>query len=361
MDSQTDARWLISGDAQADKGALFLPSVGEYPIYDDLAYRFMMNDSRRVSALAAALRRSVSGDSTVVELGCGSEAPWARLAVDLGARRVVAVEQLQSVRSMLSQSLADDPDYSRIDVMSPEEYIQAGLLPDILVSEVVGAIGSSEGAERVVGTETQRINNPTLSIFPNGWVTEVSAFSWRRMLRGNRPMFVPEARRYLQQLRETVGRGDPRLCVVGPTVRLGALSSPGAVETAEFAGAHSSVTSTLTTLTIRQAGHLDSLLFTVRVLIGDQVVSSLHADSSWLPVVVPLTDEGVSTQSDDELEVELERTYLTNPVCPDYSVRWSVRRQTSTIAQGTTLLPWRPDETAARSALHRALLEGAGD
>lgn len=336
-------------------GAYFLPSIGEYPIYDDDAYQFMMDDEPRVRAFEETLTDAVSADSVVVELGCGRQAPWARLAARLGARRVVAVEQLDHVREALTAELANDPRYASIDVLSYDEYVESEIRPTILVSEIVGAIGSSEGAEQVVGREIRRIGDPGMLVVPQGWITSVSAFSWRRMLRGAEPVFAREAHRYRRALADTVGCGDVRLCVVGRQVQLGLLSRPTTVETANFSGSFSEVASAPAEVAVSRPGTLDSLLLSVAVKIGTHSVDSLSSRSSWLPVVVPLGSTELPVREGDTVDVRMHRRLETNPVCPDYIVDWRLRRDGEEIAHGTAELPWRPDPHATSSALHVSL------
>lgn len=352
MTLDLDAPRTAFPGAHSGPGAYFLPSIGEYPIYDDAAYQFMMDDEPRVRAFEQALTDAVTADSVVVELGCGVHAPWARLAARLGARRVVAVEQLDHVREAVISELANDPRYASIDVLSYDDYVASGIRPTILVSEIVGAIGSSEGAEQIVGREVARIGDPGMVVLPQGWITSVSAFSWRRMLRGAEPVFTREADRYRRALEETVGSGDIRLCVVGRQVQLGLLSRPAAVETARFTGAASDVASILAEVAVSRTGTLDSLLLSVDVKIGTQSVDSLSSRSSWLPVVVPLGSTELPVRPGDVLEVRMHRTLETNPVCPDYVVDWRLRRDGEEVARGAAELPWRPDPHATSSALH---------
>lgn len=336
-------------------GAYFLPSIGEYPVYDDAAYQFMMDDEPRVRAFEHALRTAVVSDSVVVELGCGAQAPWARLSAELGARRVVAVEQLEHVREALIAELATDARFASIEVLSYEEYVDSGVRPTILVSEIVGAIGSSEGAEQVVGREVARIGDHSMIVLPQGWITSVSAFSWRRMLRGSPAAYTRDAHRYRRALQDAVGGGDVRLCVVGRQVALGILSPASPVETASFTGEAAEVASLPAEMVVSRSGTIDSLLLSVDVKIGTHSVDSLGCRSSWLPVVVPLGSTELPVRRDDVLEVAMHRMLGTNPVCPDYIFDWCVRREGEELARGTTPLPWRPDPLAPRSALHADL------
>ncbi|WP_136089658.1 SAM-dependent methyltransferase [Auritidibacter ignavus] len=355
MNPRSTHSWQIAPPEDTGREAIFLPSVGEYPIYDDTAYEFMLNDERRMTAFRQELDSIITSESTVVELGAGSFAPWARHAVDLGAARVIAVEVIPEVREHLTQTLAADPRYNGIEVLSEEQYHLAQIETDILVSEVVGAIGSSEGALRVVGREIKRLDNRQLQVLPQGWVTKVTAFSWRRVLRGATPRFAAAADPYLGVLQELLGSVDPRLCLVGPSYRLGIMSDSHPVETARFHGRFSQLHLGDPTLTVQRDGSIDSLLLTVEVNIGSHVVSSMNQSSSWLPVVVPLSQDPVSVTAGDELFVSMLYEYETHPLCPDYIIIWKLIRDGVEVISGTEFLPWQPPEGIGQSSLHSAL------
>lgn len=355
MNSRHQRNWQVAPTEEAGLEAVFLPSIGEYPIYDETAYQFMLDDEARMKAFRQALVDIVRPDSTVVELGAGSFAPWARQAADLGAARVVAVEVIPEVRMRLARALSEDPRYRRIMVLSEEQYQRAQMATDILVSEVIGAIGSSEGALRVVSAAIERLDNAQLHVLPQGWTTNVTAFSWRRILRGAKPRFAPASSAYLSMLQDLLGEIDPRLCVVGPSCRLGLVSDTQALETATFGGRTTQLDLKPATLTIRNSSNIDSLLLTVDVAIGQHVVSSMKHASSWLPVVVPFGQDPLSVAPGDQLHVSMQHQYETHPVCPDYIISWKLFREGVEVAAGSEALPWSPSQGIGQDPLHAAL------
>src|SRR5438876_9658674 len=60
-------------------------------MYSSLNYGSMVSDSLRINAYANALRRVVTRDSVVLDIGTGPGF-FAVLACQLGARRVIAIE-----------------------------------------------------------------------------------------------------------------------------------------------------------------------------------------------------------------------------------------------------------------------------
>lgn len=76
-------------------GPTIWPSVGEWPVYDRSIYRILACDRARNNAYTKAIERSVAG-KVVVDLGTGSELLWARRCKELGARKVFAIESMDS-------------------------------------------------------------------------------------------------------------------------------------------------------------------------------------------------------------------------------------------------------------------------
>ncbi|WPB89534.1 50S ribosomal protein L11 methyltransferase [Streptomyces malaysiensis] len=77
-DLESNAVWLFA-------------SIGEYPVYDDVAYEVMIKDERRMNRYSEAVRRYAPG-RTVLDIGTGQDAVWALAAARAGARHVWAVE-----------------------------------------------------------------------------------------------------------------------------------------------------------------------------------------------------------------------------------------------------------------------------
>ena len=193
-----------------DGRAFFFPSIGEYPVYDSLAYDAMMADAPRVQAFTAALEAYVHSESVVVELGCGALAPWACMAARLGAARVIAVESLDEARKQASNIVATEGLQDRIEVVSPDEYSKISIKKDLIIAEIIGTIGSSEGAEKTINKELQGPIKDSVILLPEAWETQVRLYSWRRFCKGEFPAFVPAAENYLIALRK-LGILQPRL------------------------------------------------------------------------------------------------------------------------------------------------------
>ena len=91
MDLQEDNLLEVASRIIADGNTICCPSLGEYPVYDDLLYEMMCNDSVRMDAYRNAIQKLAKG-KTVVEIGTGSKAPLALMCAEAGASFVYAIE-----------------------------------------------------------------------------------------------------------------------------------------------------------------------------------------------------------------------------------------------------------------------------
>lgn len=361
MTSVTTLRspWRIA-ETDQERGALFMPSVGEYPIYDDAAYTAMIEDQARMDLLRAGLKRHLSGpgadQKTVVELGSGSQAPWAHLALELGAGRAVAVEQLDEVRRELSEQVAQDPAQPAIEVFAGDEYRAALTRAEVIVAEVIGTIGSSEGAEQTIGREIEHWGST--AIVPEQCVTFAAGFSWRSILRGHPPAFIPRSAPYLEALHRDFGDVDVRICVAPRITPMGLLTAREPVETCRFVPGQALVSAQTVRTRFTRSGDLDSVLLSVRLEEGEAAADSMVPGSSWLPLVAPLSGEPVRVAAGGTLVVDLHRQAGAGSPCPDYIVEVRVEDPDGTpVAQRTADLPWRSTAMGGTD-LHQALRHG---
>src|SRR5438045_7987843 len=85
---QLPVRVAASSDRWFD---VAVPSVGEYPVYDDLLYQMMIADSPRTNGYRRAVQRIAPG-KTVVDIGTGQDALWSIASAQAGAQRVYGIE-----------------------------------------------------------------------------------------------------------------------------------------------------------------------------------------------------------------------------------------------------------------------------
>jgi type I protein arginine methyltransferase len=310
------------------------PSVGEYPVYDNTLYRFMGADHIRNTAFTRALHAAAPG-AVVADLGTGKDALWAVRAAHAGARRVYAVERLPGPLEQARAKITAAGMGEVVRVLAGEATTLT--LPEpagVCVSEVIGTIGSSEGAATVLGDARDRHLTPDGVCVPARCVTMVAAVRLDTAFPTGLALHTP-ALRYLQAIFTTVGRPfDPRLTLAGPVASL-VVSTAAPVETLDFTAntpegrTTGFGTPTHPTLDITTDGLVHALVLWIRLWChpDDPPVDSLRQTTSWLPLIAPLSAPGIPVTAGDRIELHWQATISTDGLHPDYQVRGLVTRR----------------------------------
>ncbi|MET0400290.1 MAG: amino acid adenylation domain-containing protein, partial [Longimicrobiaceae bacterium] len=334
------------------------PSVGEYPVYDDLLYHAMVSDERRNAAYREALRGVVAG-RTAVDVGTGSEVLLARMCVEAGASRVYAVEVQEDSFRRARERVRELGLEDRIAVLHGDAATLA--LPeavDVCVSELIGSIGGSEGAAGILD-HARRWLKPGGAMVPRRCETWIAAAALPDELHAD-PAFGELAAGYAGRVMDAVGhRGDLRLCVRNfPADAL--LSDAGLFEDLDFTRASGPPRTRTVELRIGRGGRLDGFLLWIRFFVGERLaVDSLEHDASWLPVFFPAFYPGVEVAAGESLRLECSATLSRDGIHPDYHLRGVLRRldgREEPVAFDS--LHRRPP--AAPNALHRRLVSAEG-
>jgi precorrin-6B methylase 2 len=153
------------------------PSMGEYPIYDTFLYDEMTADEVRNREYQRVIEACVR-DKIVLEIGTGRDLLWATACARSGARKVYAVEVIEEAyrhASLLVRRLGLEDTVvlvhgNSMNVTLPEK-------AEVCVSEIIGNIGSSEGAECVIQDAKDRLLTKGAILIPQRCVTEMAALS----------------------------------------------------------------------------------------------------------------------------------------------------------------------------------------
>src|SRR5262249_1256018 len=122
------------------------PCPGDYRLYDEVTYYAMTHDDARNERYRAAIRQLVR-DKVVVDIGTGQDVVLARMCVEAGARKVYAIEiqegaYQRAVRRVRSLGLEE----KIVVIHGDSAHAELPEKVDVCVSELIGAIGNSEGA-----------------------------------------------------------------------------------------------------------------------------------------------------------------------------------------------------------------------
>lgn len=303
------------------------PSVGEYPVYDDVLYRFMGRDTVRNDAFHAAIGRLVGG-ALVADVGTGKDALWAVAAARAGARHVYAVEELPVPLAKARKTVSDAGLADRVTVIGGTS---AGVgLPErveVCISEVVGTIGSSEGAATVLADARERFLTPGGICIPARCTTMVAAIRLDEAFPEG-PAFHRTTLRYLEKIFEAVGHPfDVRVCLAGPVGSL-VVSSAAPVETLDFNGDLGLGLGTRTELVVRERTRVHALALWINLEChpGGDPVDSLRQATSWLPVIAPVSAEGIEVEAGDTISLDWRATPSDDGLHPDYRITGEVAR-----------------------------------
>ncbi|CAM3709769.1 non-ribosomal peptide synthetase [Vibrio aerogenes] len=295
------------------------PSVAEFYVYDDVLYGAMANDEARNAVYSAAFRRYLK-DKVVLEIGPGSEAILSRLAVQAGAKKVYAIELLEETYRKATEKVKSLGLEEKIEIIHAD--IRQAVLPepaDWCISEIIGGIGGSEGAAKLINSCRHLLKDPS-HMLPMRTLTSLAAVSLDHdMLYAG---FSPIASHYITQIFESNGQPfDLRLCIKN-LPQQAVISDYGVFEDLDYTQPVPPEATHETRLSITQAAPLSGLICWLQLYVDqDNYLDSLFADKSWLPVYIPLFDGQTKTVAPgDELILQIERRLCDNGLNPDFYI-----------------------------------------
>jgi amino acid adenylation domain-containing protein len=302
------------------------PSIGEYALYDDLMYHAMTHDELRNRSYQIAIKRLVK-DKIVVDIGTGGDAFLACLCVEAGARRVYAIERLdhafdRATDLIESRGLAD-----RIVLIHGDSTtVELPERVDVCISELIGMIGSSEGAAVILNNARRFLKDSGVMI-PQRCSTRIAAARLPDALAGD-PAFGELGGHYVEQIFKTVGHPfDVRVCVKNfPAGNV--LSDSALFEDLVFSSRVQTEYEHRIRLRINTDGRLDGFLLWLNLYTcNDELIDSLHGQYNWLPVFFPVFYPGVSVSEGDIIEAECSAVLRDSTLIPDYSINGTLVRR----------------------------------
>lgn len=315
--------------ADRDYSSYLAPSMGEYPVYDELIYDVLGQDEIRMSAYADAVRTSVAG-RTVLDIGTGRDALWAIAAARAGARKVWAVEAIPRVAELARESIARSGLSGTIEVI--EGLSTAIELPervDVCISEIIGTMGGSEGSASVLGDARRRLVRTRGSFVPYQCTTTIAAVDVGWSIPRSHFALEHQTLPYLEAIFESVGNPfDVRLCLAG-LCHLMFVSDQVEVEQQEFASpepATSGRARRVLHITDDATMHGFALGIRLWVTPDGPPIDSTAQSTAWFPVFVPIALDGLKVQQDDRIEIEFSWQLSDDGVHPDYRLNGVVER-----------------------------------
>ena len=287
-----------------------LSALDATAVYDPAMYHGMLLDHTRVDAYRAALSRHAAG-RRVLDIGTGDSAVLARLALRAGAVAATGIEaNPESFR--IAAELAHDP------ALDGKLHIVQGFSTDcscddqprfdLLVHEIIGSIGSEEGAPAVVADAKRRLLTADALHIPSVCKTLLSPV----MPLGPLGKLDTLASRLMCTGVTSPDQVGVYFAVNFPKAKR--LAAPQLFESFEFAADMELVQRRELRFRVEASPDAapDPLLFDGFVLWieltvdADQVIDTLSQVTSWAPVYVKLLPQPVALKVGDLLLVQAE-------------------------------------------------------
>ena len=278
-------------------------------------YHLMTNDTRRNAAYRVAAERTMAG-KVVLDVGTGRDAILARLSVEAGARKVYAVELLDASYHAACATVERLGLGDRITVLHGDAAKVA--LPeaaDVCISEIVGAIGGSEGAAAIINAVRGQLKPQGLMI-PGRSRTLIAAAELPAGFIGA-PRFGEVAARYVGDIfRSTGGAFDLRVCVKGGDYGL-LRSDTGVFEELDFNAPVPLEATHDIALTIARDGPVHGFLvwLTLETIAGEWI-DCLANEHCWIPVFLPAFTPAFDARAGDRIVATIARTLCANGSIP---------------------------------------------
>jgi amino acid adenylation domain-containing protein/non-ribosomal peptide synthase protein (TIGR01720 family) len=314
------------------------PSVAEFFIYDDLLYYAMTGDEDRNNSYRAAINRFVK-DKIVVDIGTGRDAILARFCVEAGAKKVYAIEILEESYNKAKETVKTlNLEGKIILIHGDATKVQLPGKADVCVSEIVGAVGGSEGAAAILKNAKRFLNKDNIMI-PVKSITRIAAVSLPASIRED-PGFSQVPAQYVEKIFDHVGYTfDLRVCIKSfPASHI--ISNAGTFEIIDFSGPIHLESTQEINLEINQETNLDGFLLWLNLyLMENEVIDILEKEYCWLPVFVPVFYPGIKVSRGDGIRAVCVQTLNENGINPDYVIEGELIRKNGDNLRFRYLLP----------------------
>ncbi|MEQ8464169.1 amino acid adenylation domain-containing protein [Coleofasciculus sp. E1-EBD-02] len=302
------------------------PCPGDYRVYDAIMYYAMTYDHVRNHSYEAALKKVVK-DKVVVDIGTGKDVVWAKFCAEHGAKKVYAIEmQLEAYKQATSyvKSLGLSDKISVIhgdatQVQLPEKV-------DLCVSELIGAIGNSEGAVSILNDARRFLKEDGIMI-PQRCVTNIAAVYLPETF-ASQPHFSELSGYYTQQIFNQLGGKIPLRVSFRNFPQSNIISTVDVFEDLDFNQVSNPEYDRQISLTITHSGKIDGFLLWLNLhTVENEVIDSLAYVGNWLPVYFPVFYPGIEVAAGDKIEAVCSARLSEDQLNPDYHIRGYLFKQ----------------------------------
>ena len=305
-------------------------TLGEYPIYDEYLYRWMIEDEVRTGAYRNAIESAARGKH-VLDLGTGAEALLAIMAARAGALHVDAFEVMPASADAARRRVAalGLSDIITVHCGSSTEIVLPHRV-DLCVSEIIGMIGSAEGALAAL-QDAHRFLAPDGRMLPKSCTTLFA------------PAFHPDgyysdadtesvSRYYRDRIFDAVGHAfsPSRIAVLNfPNENI--VGEPQVFERMDFGNSGVRYSQPAASFTVAKDARVDGFVLWVELEVDSHNVVNTWSGTSWAPVMLDCDPFEIS--AGDVIKAECVTSISGNGINPDYTISGSLYRDNAAISQ----------------------------
>jgi len=304
------------------------PSVAEYFVYDELLYDILTHDERRNRSYKIAIAQAVK-DRVVLDVGTGKDAILARFCAEAGAKKVYAIELLEASYRQAKASLERLGLQDKIILMHGDAtQVELPERVDVCVSEIVGSIGSSEGAIPILNDARRRHLKPDGRFIPQRSITKIAGVSLPEDVLAD-PAFSELTGHYAQKIFEQLGyRFDLRVCLKH-CHESHLVTTAGVFEALDWTqGYIKPEIRHCQRLQVIKDGQIDGFIVWLNLeTTTGETIDVLQHEYCWLPTYFPAFYPGVEVVAGDVIDVNCEVVLSDNQLNPDYRVGGQILRQ----------------------------------
>ncbi|TRW90360.1 non-ribosomal peptide synthetase [Candidatus Methylobacter oryzae] len=294
------------------------PSIAEFYVYDDIVYRSMATDHARNARYRAAFAKVLQG-KTVVEIGPGPEAILSRLCLEAGAEKIYAIELLEETYRKAQQTLKRLGLEDKIQLLHGNAMtVELPEQVDYCISEIVGGIGGSEGAAKIINSARRFLRNPQ-NMLPTRSLTKIGAIQLSESDFDFH--FSAIAAHYVERIFSQTGYPfDLRLCLKGlPDSAL--ISNADVFEDLDYTRDIPLESEHDIVLNFDKDSLFTGFLVWLTLYPdADEVIDILYSQDSWIPVYLPVSIAGIAVRKGDVFKASLQRKLCANGLNPDYFI-----------------------------------------
>ncbi|MFE9454376.1 class I SAM-dependent methyltransferase [Streptomyces sp. NPDC006739] len=320
VNGSSTTRVLI--DPDAGQGSTVWPSVGEYPIYDEVLYDTLSSDALRNERFRAALRKLAPG-RVALDIGTGQYLNWARESIRSGAEHAVAMEVMDETFRAAEHNLrAWNLDHSITLLHGNSSELTIEPQADLCVAEIIGSIAGAEGAAAIFSDARRRLMTDDGVVIPDRCTTQAAGVCLRKVLDRHKIAFSPSAVPHLTKIFAwNQGFFDVRLRIKEPDPR-GVITTSAPIEELHFNGDLRTEQEQRVELEVDRAGHVDGVLLWLQLfhLPSCPPLDALAHHTSWASVYIPLFPSEIPVERGDRLALTVVTQTSDDGIHPDYHV-----------------------------------------